>query len=366
MGNKKIYMSVTTAAFIATALYGAGETAAASTYKVQSGDSLWKIAQKHNITVTQLKSFNNLTSDMIFPNQVLLTEGNSTNNSTNNSTQPTHVKENQNTSPSKASTYTVKSGDTLSGIAIKHKISLNDLMKWNNLNSTLIFPGNVFVVSTTEKPNSSTPEKTEQPNNATPEKTEKPPVEQVLSATIYTVKSGDTLSRIALEYKVTVANLKTWNSLKSDMIYIGQKLNIGDGVKVETPKVETPPPTTISYNVDQLITVAKNQLGASYAWGGSSPNGFDCSGFIYFAYKEAGLNTNRYSSEGYHMRSYYVNTPTIGDLVFFQGTYKPGISHVGIYIGNNEFIHASDTGVIISNVNDSYWKNHFEGFKRFY
>ncbi|MDR4887485.1 LysM peptidoglycan-binding domain-containing protein [Fredinandcohnia sp. QZ13] len=374
MGNKKIYMSVTTAAFIAASLYGAGETEAASTYKVQTGDSLWKIAQKHNITVTQLKSLNNLTSDLIFPNQVLHTEINATNTTPSNNTPTTNVKENQNTSPSpspspsKATTYTVKSGDTLSGIAAKHKISLSDLMKWNNLNSTLIFPGNVFVVSqatTTEKPTNTTPPKTEQPVNTTPEKTEKPQEEKVQSATVYTVKSGDTLSRIALEYKVTVANLRSWNNLKSDMIYIGQKLTIGDGAKVEAPKVETPP-SAISYNVDKLIQVAKSQLGAGYAWGGSSPNGFDCSGFIYYAYKEAGLNTNRYSSEGYHMRSYYVNTPSVGDLVFFQGTYKSGISHMGIYIGNNEFIHASNDGVVVSNVNDSYWKKHFEGFKRFY
>ncbi|MEH7385145.1 LysM peptidoglycan-binding domain-containing protein [Bacillus sp. JJ1521] len=357
MGKKKLYMSVTTSALIASAFFAAEEAEAASTYKVQSGDSLWKIAQTHNISVTQLKSLNNLTSDIIFPNQVLKTELNSTNNSTSSNTQISTEKEVQKPNTSAATTYTVKSGDTLSGIATKHKISLNELMAWNNLNSTLIYPGNVFVVSKTTT--------TEKPNNTTTEKTEKPQEEKVLSATVYIVKSGDTLSRIAIDYKVTVANLRQWNNLKSDMIYIGQKLNIGDGAKVETPKVETPP-TDISYNVDQLITVAKNQLGAGYAWGGSTPNGFDCSGFIYFAYKQAGLNTHRYSSEGYHMRSYYVNTPNVGDLVFFQGTYKAGISHMGIYLGNNEFIHASDNGVVISNVNDAYWKKHFEGFKRFY
>ncbi|MEH7379185.1 LysM peptidoglycan-binding domain-containing protein [Bacillus sp. JJ1533] len=359
MGNKKIYMSVTTAAFIATALYSAGEVEAASTYKVQSGDSLWKIAQSHNISVTQLKSLNNLTSDLIFPNQILKTELTATTNPPSTNKPNTNKQESPKPSTSVATTYTVKAGDTLSGIAAKHKISLTDLMKWNNLNSTLIFPGNVFVVS---KPTTTT---TEQPTNTTPEKTEKPQDEKVEPKTVYTVKSGDTLSRIASQYKVTVAKLKTWNNLKSDMIYIGQKLNIGDGAKVETPKDETPS-KEVSYNVDQLIKVAKGLLGTGYAWGGSTPAGFDCSGFIYYVYKEAGLDTNRYSSEGYHMRSYYVNTPSVGDLVFFQGTYKAGISHMGIYIGNNEFIHASNDGVVISNVNDSYWKKHFEGFKSFY
>jgi peptidoglycan DL-endopeptidase LytE len=365
LGKKKLYMSVTTTAVIASALFAAQEADAASTYKVQSGDSLWKIAQKHDLTVSQLKSLNSLNSDLIFPNQVLNTEVITNNNSGSNNTQPTNDKETQTPSTSKATTYTVRSGDTLSGIAVKHKISINELMKWNNLNSTLIFPGNVFVVSqptTAQEPSNSTPEK---PTNTTTEKTEKPQEEMVQSATVYTVKSGDNLSRIALEYKVTVSNLRKWNNLNSDMIYIGQKLTIGEGAKVETPTVETPPNNS-SYNVDQLIKVAKNQLGISYAWGGSTPNGFDCSGFIYYAYKSAGLDTLRYSSEGYHMRSYYVDTPKVGDLVFFQGTYKSGISHVGIYLGNNQFIHASNDGVVISNVNDSYWKKHFESFKRFY
>ena len=358
MGNKKLYMSVTTTAIIASALFWAEETEASSTYKVQSGDSLWKIAQKNDISVPQLKSLNNLRSDLIFPNQILKTEKNSTNNSTSNNTQTANEKENQNTSTSKATTYTVKSSDTLSAIASLHKISLNDLMKWNNLNSTLIYPGNVFVVSK--------PITTENVNDSTSQKTVKPSEEKVLSATVYTVKAGDTLSRISIENKVTVANLKKWNNLKSDMIYIGQKLNIGDGAKVETPKDKTPSKDSSSVNVNQLIKVAKNQLGVIYSWGGSTPNGFDCSGFIYYTYNEAGVDIERYSSEGYHMRSYYVNTPNVGDLVFFEGTYKSGISHVGIYIGNNEFVHASEKGVAISNLNESYWKKHFEGFKRFY
>ena len=359
MSNKKIFMSVTATAFIASALFGAEEAEAASSYKVQSGDSLWVIAQKHNVSVAQLKSFNNLSSDIIFPNQVLKTEKDSSSKNTSNKTETTKPKETQKPTTSKAATYTVKSGDTLSGIASKHKVSLQDLMKWNNLETTLIYPGNVFVVSKAQTVT------TEKPTNPTNHKTEKPQDQKVPSTSVYTVKSGDTLSRIAVNHKVTAANLKKWNNLKSDLIYIGQKLNIGDGAKVETPKDETPS-KEISYNVDKLINSAKSQLGVGYAWGGSTPNGFDCSGFIFYAYKEAGLSTNRYSSEGYHMRSYYVDTPKVGDLVFFEGTYKSGISHVGIYLGNNEFIHASDGGVTITNLNNSYWKKHFEGFKRFY
>ena len=93
--------------------------------------------------------------------------------------------------------------------------------------------------------------------------------------------------------------------------------------------------------------------------------GFDCSGFIYFVHAQAGLNISRQSSEGYFAQSATVSTPVVGDLVFFENTYKEGISHMGIYIGNNEFIHAGSKGVEVASLNSVYWKEHFVSFKRF-
>ncbi|MFD2044545.1 LysM peptidoglycan-binding domain-containing protein [Ornithinibacillus salinisoli] len=352
MANKKIFMSVTATAFIASAFIGA-EEAEAATYKVKGGDSLWVIAQKFDTSVSELKSINNLNNDIIFPNQVLETS--------KDQKQVTNSSSKTSSSDKSSPTYTVKLGDTLSGIASKHKISLSDLMKWNDMNSTLIYPGNVLVVSKAEKVESNPS------SSSTEKKTTDKPNAKVGSSVVYTVKSGDSLSKIAAQHKVTVAQIRNWNNLRSDLILIGQKLNIGKGTSTtNTPKEQAPDSTDISYNVDSLIKVVKKQLGATYAWGGTTPSGFDCSGFIYYAYKQAGMDFKRYSSEGYYNRSYYVNTPKIGDLVFFEGTYKTCISHVGIYIGNNEFIHASSGGVEITSLNNSYWKKHFEGFKRFY
>lgn len=59
-----------------------------------------------------------------------------------------------------------------------------------------------------------------------------------------------------------------------------------------------------------------------------------------------------------------MTTPQVGDLVFFANTYKPGISHAGIYIGNNQMINASNSGVTIANINSSYWKQYFVGYGR--
>src|SRR5699024_5550529 len=135
---------VTASAIVASGFIAADEVSAAS-HKVQSGDTLWSIAQKYNTSVAQLKSLNKLSGDAIFLNQVLEVGVSST------KTEPTNKKSSTSSSSSSSSngihTYTVKAGDTLSRIAQQHNVSINDLIKLNNLNSTLIYPGNVLVVS---------------------------------------------------------------------------------------------------------------------------------------------------------------------------------------------------------------------------
>ncbi|WP_430790405.1 LysM peptidoglycan-binding domain-containing protein [Virgibacillus flavescens] len=344
MANKKIVMSVTAGAFLASA-FGVTQAEAAS-YKVQSGDSLWGIAHEYNTSVSQLKSINSLSSDVIYPNQIIETDNASSSNE--------QVASKPTTSTT-STTYTVKRGDTLSGIAAKYDVSLSNLMDWNNLDNYLIYPGDKFVVS-----KSGTVESKPAPKPDTP-----PAVEEETTATsYYTVRSGDTLSGIAHSENVTVAALKKWNNLSSSLILVGQRLAIGE--KSSDGTVETPS-ADVDYNVDKLVNVAKSMQGVPYSWGGTTPAGFDCSGFIYYAYKQAGMDITRTSSAGYFNRSYYVNKPQVGDLVFFENTYKAGISHMGIYLGNGKFIHAGSDGVEIDDVNDIYyWGKHFDSYKRLY
>lgn len=361
MANKKILMSVTASAAIASAIFVAEEAEAAS-YKVKSGDSLWSIAQKYNTSVSQLMTVNKLSGDLIFPNQVIET-GNKSSNTNSNSSSNSNT--NSNSNSTSKSTYTVKSGDTLSGIAAKHKISLSNLMKWNNLNTTLIYPGNKFVVSKSGSISSSSSSNSGSTSGGS-------------ATTVYTVKSGDSLSRIASQNGVTVANLKRWNNLKSDLILIGQKLSLKAGASSGSSSSSNSnsgssagsgsgSSASTDYNVNKLVSAAKSMIGVPYVWGGQSPSGFDCSGFIHYAYNKAGKSGGRTNTGGYYNRSYEVSNPQVGDLVFFSGTYKSGISHMGIYLGGGDFIQAgSSTGVTISNLSNPYWKSHFDSYKRFY
>ena len=165
---------------------------------------------------------------------------------------------------------------------------------------------------------------------------------------------------------MSVQELKSLNSLNSDMIYVGQTLALR-GQGVVTPPVSVAPAAPTGEFATSFVNVAQSVMGVPYAWGGSSLKGFDCSGFIYYAANQAGKKIGRYSAEGYYSRTFYVDQPQPGDLVFFENTYKPGISHVGIYIGANQFIHADEKkGVSIANLSNPYYTAHFDSFKRFY
>lgn len=121
---------------------------------------------------------------------------------------------------------------------------------------------------------------------------------------------------------------------------------------------------TIKNQSDTIINKAKSFLGTPYVWGGTSPSGFDCSGFIQYVYKESDIVIPRTVSEIWNFTN-MVSSPSIGDFVFFE-TYQPGPSHMGIYLGDGNFIHAGSTnGVEISNLNDNnYWSSRYLGAKR--
>jgi len=113
-----------------------------------------------------------------------------------------------------------------------------------------------------------------------------------------------------------------------------------------------------------IIPQAKSFLGTPYVWGGTNPSGFDCSGFIQYLYAEQDIVIPRTVNEIWNY-STSVSSPSIGDLVFFE-TYQAGPSHLGIYLGNNEFIHAgTSNGVQISELHGSeYWESRYLGAKR--
>lgn len=118
----------------------------------------------------------------------------------------------------------------------------------------------------------------------------------------------------------------------------------------------------------RMLAEAERYLGVSYVWGGYSPSGFDCSGFVSWVINHCGngWNFGRLTANGLRARTDYVSPSEAkpGDLIFFQGTYDTaGASHVGIYVGGGWMIHAGNP-VHYSNINTPYWQSHFLEYGR--
>lgn len=117
---------------------------------------------------------------------------------------------------------------------------------------------------------------------------------------------------------------------------------------------------------EELVAFSKQYIGVPYKWGSTTPKGFDCSGFVTYVYREFGISLPRTAEEQYQRGEKVAKGDLeAGDLVFFA-TYKKTASHAGIYIGGNKFIHASSgKGVMISALDESYWRKCYLGARRY-
>ena len=216
------------------------------TYTVKAGDSLYRIAVNHNMSLQELKNLNNLSSNLIMPGQVLKVSGqvSSSQPSTNTSQSSNQPQASGN------GTYTVKAGDSLYRIAVNHNMSLQELKNLNNLSSNLIMPGQVLKVSgqvSSSQPSTNTSQSSNQP--------------QASGNGTYTVKAGDSLWAIANSHKMTLNDLKRVNNLSSDLIYVGQTLKVTKGAVTTANKPNTQSNTNKTYTVkagDSLWRIASN------------------------------------------------------------------------------------------------------------
>lgn len=116
---------------------------------------------------------------------------------------------------------------------------------------------------------------------------------------------------------------------------------------------------------NKIVETGKNYIGVPYVFGGTTPSGFDCSGFLQYVFKQHGYNIPRLADEQYNLgSSAKVSQLSPGDLVFFS-TYASGVSHCGIYVGDRRFLHASSSkGIRIDSLDSDYWSSKFVGAKR--
>ena len=177
--------------------------------------------------------------------------------------------------------------------------------------------------------------------------------------TYYKVKEGDTISSIASEHHITIEKIKKTNKLSDN-----QALVVGSKLKIPDQTIKLSEILAQFKNAGPILKEAKKYLGREYVWGANGPKSFDCSGFTCYVCKKNGICLPRTSAEQGEVGTKISRSGLKrGDLIFFDTSKerKGVINHVGIYIGDNKFIHASSGAkrVVISSLNQDFYKQRF-------
>ena len=166
--------------------------------------------------------------------------------------------------------------------------------------------------------------------------------------------SEDQMSRYAI-YMATLGNRP---DLFPGSEYIGKYTDPPEGYEVPREYLD-------DETFAAILSEAEKYIGYPYVWGGSSPaTSFDCSGYVSWVINHSGWNVGRLGAQGLYNICTPTSSPRPGDLVFFVGTYDtPGVSHCGIYVGDNKMLHCGDP-IGYANLNTSYWQSHFYAYGR--
>jgi cell wall-associated NlpC family hydrolase len=182
----------------------------------------------------------------------------------------------------------------------------------------------------------------------------------------HNIKKGDTLFSIAKRYHSNYQDIQKENNLRhNEILHIGQIIQIPS--YTESPK--TKKHKILQKDRSQIISLAKTKLGRRYVWGASGKrNTYDCSGFTNYVYKKTGITIPRTSiNQSKVGKQIAKNKLKKGDLIFFDTSRrrKGYVNHVGIYLGNNTFIHASSTKkkIVISKL-ENFYLERYKGARR--
>jgi len=320
-------------------------------YTVVSGDTIFSIARKYKVSIGDIYKINKLKpGTVIYPGDKLKIPLTGYAQSAKEA-----VKKNKKT------VYKIKKGDTLYSIARKFNMKLDDLLKLNKITKkTTLKPGKELTVYAPKKI-----------------------IEKRKLPTKHIVKKGDTLWSIAKKYNLTLKEIRLLNpKVKTRGLKRGMILKVSKKEAIRVAKIAKKRRKNLKGRLSKyrkksytyrgydggnkrIVNYAKRFLGTRYVWGASRPGAFDCSGFTQYVIKRVkGRVIPRISRRQAYYGMYVPRSRLIGgDLVFFDTSRRRRgyVNHVGIYIGNNHFIHASSAKhrVVITSLNKPFYRQRF-------
>lgn len=384
-------------------------------YKLKVGDTLLAIAKKYHTTVSKIVRINRLDrSKRLKVGTVLKVSTNIYKLSHSSNTNTKKMHRNANCFP-----YKVKKGDRLITIAKRAKTTVAKIEKVNTFSAknTKLRLGEIIFIPKVKIAKQESNGVTKILNKITNLSKVKEPIRT--KKNFHIIKKGDTLYNLASKNHTTVAKIKKLNRItKSNSLKLGEKIllteniavnkksvnsslqhakkkmKIAKNTKMKTPKIVLKKSkklasfsdSTVRFSKQRLknqttnndntnlwsldnssvkLSVAKRHLGKRYVWGAMGPKSFDCSGFTKYVCKKSGISLPRTSiNQSKVGKRVARGNLKAGDLIFFDTSKrrKGYVNHVGIYIGNNKFIHASSgkRRVVITNLNKPFYRARFK------
>ena len=273
--------------------------------------------------------------------------------------------------------HVVKKGETLASLARKYHTTPEGIKRLNHLRTARLKPGQRLLVKVEKG------EEIRLSFSLTSDMFKSPSSEPYL---VHRVKEGETLYRISLMYGVSVEQIKLLNGLEDNIILVGQELKI-PSQDLEKPRLREPKamfkaeeePLTKKFGRftlgkadvqalrEKFLELSRQYADVKYRFGGEGNGALDCSAFVQRVYSELGVKLPRSSYHQYLVGQEVDKNELIpGDLVFFRTSKRAPVTHVGIYIGDNKFVHVSSNrkGFAIDSLDDPYYRARFVGAKR--
>lgn len=325
--KKKNLLMTTLAALSASgALLTTGASALADSYTVVKNDTLWDLSKKYGVSVSDLKKANGVSGHLIYVGQKLQIPAKSTKEvKAAKATKTTSAS----TVDTTSTTHTVVKGDTLWSLAKKYGVSVSALMKANNLSSSTILIGqslNLRAGMTTYGVNGVTTGSS-----------------STAASTNTASSTSMTASSQASKAKKKTTKAKTTTTNTASTANTASSTNTAASSSQAVSQAPTGSTSTASASASAITSYALNFLGVPYVWGGTTPSGFDCSGFVQYVYSHFGINPGRTTyTQQYAGTKISVASAQAGDL-YFWGSYGSAY-HVAIALGGGQYVMAPAPG----------------------